>query len=286
MADRIIVMKNGRIIETGDADKIFTNPQTAYTSSLIEAIPHPDEGSSGSGAEPAPVHSVGRGRAQRGGRAAPLSRARTAPVAGPCPYPAPLATRGHSHSRRGHAPQSRTGRASLRSRSWGRPGRDPGRRHRPDPHRHGRTPSARAPAQSRRQPPADRDAPGRGRGADSRHHPSQRVADHAGRDPGPRAAARQGDAGDGGAARSAVPRTLARQGPRSETDDLRRRSAARRGHCREPGRAGRSPRQDPRRHLSRASGESGRWRNDSLRLRRQPGRVAQQPPLHRRNRGP
>jgi peptide/nickel transport system ATP-binding protein len=42
MADRIIVMKNGRIIETGDADKIFTNPQTAYTSSLIEAIPHPE----------------------------------------------------------------------------------------------------------------------------------------------------------------------------------------------------------------------------------------------------
>ena len=42
MADRIIVMKNGRIIETGDADKIFTNPQNAYTSSLIEAIPHPE----------------------------------------------------------------------------------------------------------------------------------------------------------------------------------------------------------------------------------------------------
>jgi peptide/nickel transport system ATP-binding protein len=42
MSDRIIVMKNGRIIETGDADKIFTNPQTAYTSSLIEAIPHPE----------------------------------------------------------------------------------------------------------------------------------------------------------------------------------------------------------------------------------------------------
>ncbi len=42
MADRIIVMKNGRIVETGDADRIFTNPQNAYTSSLIEAIPHPE----------------------------------------------------------------------------------------------------------------------------------------------------------------------------------------------------------------------------------------------------
>jgi len=42
MADRIIVMKNGRILEAGDADRIFTNPQNAYTSSLIEAIPHPE----------------------------------------------------------------------------------------------------------------------------------------------------------------------------------------------------------------------------------------------------
>ncbi len=42
MADRIIVMKDGRIMETGDADRIFTHPQTAYTGSLIEAIPHPD----------------------------------------------------------------------------------------------------------------------------------------------------------------------------------------------------------------------------------------------------
>ena len=42
MADRIIVMKDGRIMETGDADWIFTHPQNAYTSSLIEAIPHPE----------------------------------------------------------------------------------------------------------------------------------------------------------------------------------------------------------------------------------------------------
>ena len=42
MSDRIIVMKNGRIVETGDADKLFTSPQNAYTNSLIEAIPHPE----------------------------------------------------------------------------------------------------------------------------------------------------------------------------------------------------------------------------------------------------
>jgi len=41
MSDRIIVMKNGAIAETGDADKIFASPRSAYTSSLIEAIPHP-----------------------------------------------------------------------------------------------------------------------------------------------------------------------------------------------------------------------------------------------------
>jgi len=42
MADRIIVMNSGRILETGDADRIFTNPRSSYTRSLIEAIPHPE----------------------------------------------------------------------------------------------------------------------------------------------------------------------------------------------------------------------------------------------------
>lgn len=42
MSDRIIVMKSGKIVEAADADSIFTNPQTAYTSSLIDAIPHPE----------------------------------------------------------------------------------------------------------------------------------------------------------------------------------------------------------------------------------------------------
>ncbi len=42
MSDRIIVMNSGKIIETGDADRIFTNPHSTYTTSLIEAIPHPE----------------------------------------------------------------------------------------------------------------------------------------------------------------------------------------------------------------------------------------------------
>ena len=40
MADRIIVMKDGKIVETGDADKIFHRPEQAYTRQLLAAVPH------------------------------------------------------------------------------------------------------------------------------------------------------------------------------------------------------------------------------------------------------
>ena len=39
MSDRMIVMKAGKIEEIGDADDIYTNPQSEYTQSLIAAIP-------------------------------------------------------------------------------------------------------------------------------------------------------------------------------------------------------------------------------------------------------
>lgn len=39
MSDRLIVMKDGRIHEFGDADEIYSNPKTDYTRLLIEAIP-------------------------------------------------------------------------------------------------------------------------------------------------------------------------------------------------------------------------------------------------------
>jgi ABC-type oligopeptide transport system, ATPase component len=32
-------MEKGRIVESGDADTVYSNPQTEYTRSLIEAIP-------------------------------------------------------------------------------------------------------------------------------------------------------------------------------------------------------------------------------------------------------
>jgi peptide/nickel transport system ATP-binding protein len=39
MSDRIFVMNQGRIEESGDADEIYQNPQSEFTKRLIDAIP-------------------------------------------------------------------------------------------------------------------------------------------------------------------------------------------------------------------------------------------------------
>ncbi|MDF2120237.1 ABC transporter ATP-binding protein [Roseiarcaceae bacterium H3SJ34-1] len=39
MADRLAVMRNGRIVETGTADSIFTQPADPYTRQLFDAVP-------------------------------------------------------------------------------------------------------------------------------------------------------------------------------------------------------------------------------------------------------
>lgn len=39
MSDRIMVMKNGKIVETGEADELYNHPQETYTRELISAIP-------------------------------------------------------------------------------------------------------------------------------------------------------------------------------------------------------------------------------------------------------
>jgi len=39
MSDRLIVMKNGRIEEMGEADEVYANPRSEYTRKLLEAIP-------------------------------------------------------------------------------------------------------------------------------------------------------------------------------------------------------------------------------------------------------
>lgn len=44
MADRVIVMNSGRIVEEGEAQSVFQNPQQAYTKTLIDALPHADAG--------------------------------------------------------------------------------------------------------------------------------------------------------------------------------------------------------------------------------------------------
>ncbi len=40
MADRILVMQNGRVVEQGTADEIFNRPQHPYTQKLLAAVPH------------------------------------------------------------------------------------------------------------------------------------------------------------------------------------------------------------------------------------------------------
>jgi peptide/nickel transport system ATP-binding protein len=39
LCDRVLVMENGRIVESGDAETVYCDPRTDYTRSLIEAIP-------------------------------------------------------------------------------------------------------------------------------------------------------------------------------------------------------------------------------------------------------
>jgi peptide/nickel transport system ATP-binding protein len=39
MSDRVLIMQNGKIVEKGDADEVFSNPKHEYTQSLIQAIP-------------------------------------------------------------------------------------------------------------------------------------------------------------------------------------------------------------------------------------------------------
>jgi microcin C transport system ATP-binding protein len=37
MAHRVLVMQNGAIVETGDTEKIFSNPSHPYTQKLLRA---------------------------------------------------------------------------------------------------------------------------------------------------------------------------------------------------------------------------------------------------------
>ena len=39
LCDRVMVMEKGRIVESGEVESVYRNPQTEYTRSLIDAIP-------------------------------------------------------------------------------------------------------------------------------------------------------------------------------------------------------------------------------------------------------
>jgi ABC-type dipeptide/oligopeptide/nickel transport system ATPase component len=39
MSDDMIVMKNGQVMENGNAEEIYKNPQSEYTRELLDAIP-------------------------------------------------------------------------------------------------------------------------------------------------------------------------------------------------------------------------------------------------------
>jgi peptide/nickel transport system ATP-binding protein len=38
MSDRVMVMENGRLVETQEADALYEHPQNSYTQKLIESI--------------------------------------------------------------------------------------------------------------------------------------------------------------------------------------------------------------------------------------------------------
>ncbi|HZZ75471.1 MAG TPA: ABC transporter ATP-binding protein, partial [Puia sp.] len=44
LCDRVLVMEKGRIVESGDVESVYRNPQTEYTQSLIASIPGHDLG--------------------------------------------------------------------------------------------------------------------------------------------------------------------------------------------------------------------------------------------------
>ena len=41
LCDRVIVMRQGKIVEQGETERVLFAPEAQYTRDLLEAIPHP-----------------------------------------------------------------------------------------------------------------------------------------------------------------------------------------------------------------------------------------------------
>jgi len=42
LCDRVLVMHRGRVVESGNCERVFADPQHEYTKALLEAIPLPE----------------------------------------------------------------------------------------------------------------------------------------------------------------------------------------------------------------------------------------------------
>ena len=42
ICDRVIVMKKGKVVESGDTKDVFYSPKEAYTKKLLDSVPVPD----------------------------------------------------------------------------------------------------------------------------------------------------------------------------------------------------------------------------------------------------
>jgi oligopeptide/dipeptide ABC transporter ATP-binding protein len=52
VSDRVLVLNEGKVVETGDADAVFRNPREPYTQRLLAALPRLERGA------PRPVESL------------------------------------------------------------------------------------------------------------------------------------------------------------------------------------------------------------------------------------
>ncbi len=87
MADRVVVMYRGNIVEQGPVEEIFEHPQQGYTKALLAAVPRLAS-HAGQQAPPAkmpvlnaPAGRAGRSTAGRGAAARAARRARAPPPA-------------------------------------------------------------------------------------------------------------------------------------------------------------------------------------------------------------